>query len=59
MPLEYEKARVTTVRLRVIDMAGKIVRHARHLNLKLNRWHYRRFQRALLNIEQLLPAAPS
>ena len=55
LPVEYESARITTVRLRLFDVAGKIVRHARQVVVKLNEWHYQRLQNAFSSIAQLLP----
>ena len=55
LPARYETARAPTIRLRLFDLAGKIVRHARYVVIKMSRPHCERFRTALASIRLLLP----
>ena len=47
LPKLWSTARAPTVRLRLYDVAGQIVRHARQWTVKVNAWHRKRIDEAL------------
>ena len=50
LPIGWSTARAPTVRLRLYDVAGQIMRHARQLTVKVNACHRQMIDEALAQI---------